>query len=109
MKYFDEVPFAITICDKEGKILEMNDKSVSTFVKDGKSIIGQSLFDCHPEPAKTKLKSMLANPIVNAYTIEKNGQKKMIYQSPWYENDEFMGYIEMSIVLPDEMPHFVRK
>ncbi|MDL2312755.1 PAS domain-containing protein [Bacteroidales bacterium OttesenSCG-928-B11] len=109
MKYFDEIPFAVTISDKNGNILEMNKTSVETFVKDGKSIIGNSLFDCHPEPAKTKLKNMFENPAMNAYTIEKNGRKKLIYQSPWYENGEFMGYVELSLILPDEMQHFVRK
>lgn len=108
MNYLKEVPFAVTICDKDGKILEMNDKSVKTFVKDGKSIIGNSLFDCHPEPARTKLKEMLQNHNMNAYTIEKNGIKKMIYQSPWFENGEFMGYIELSMELPAELPHYVR-
>lgn len=109
MKYLKETPFAVTICDKDGKILEMNEKSVKTFLKDEKSIIGNYLFDCHPEPAKLKLKEMLDNHNVNAYTIEKNGIKKLIYQSPWFEDGEFMGYIELSLELPQEMPHYVRK
>lgn len=33
MDYFKEVNLAVTICDKEGKILEMNDKSRKTFFK----------------------------------------------------------------------------
>lgn len=109
MQYFNHVPFAVTISDKEGKIVEMNDKSVKTFIKDGKSIIGQSLFDCHPEPARSKLIDLYKNHQVNCYTIEKNGIKKLIYQSPWFENEEFMGYIELSMELPADMPHFVRK
>ncbi len=109
MKYLKETPFAVTICDKDGKILEMNEKSVKTFLKDEKSIIGNYLFDCHPEPAKLKLREMLDNHNVNAYTIEKNGIKKLIYQSPWFEDGEFMGYIELSLELPQEMPHYVRK
>ena len=109
MNFFKETPFSVTICDKEGKILDMNDKSISTFVKNGQSIIGHSLFDCHPEPARAKLQGLLQNHNINAYTIEKNGIKKMIYQSPWFENGEFMGYIELSLVLPEDMPHFVRK
>ena len=109
MKYLKETPFAVTICDKDGKILGMNEKSVKTFLKDEKSIIGNYLFDCHPEPAKLKLREMLDNHNVNAYTIEKNGIKKLIYQSPWFEDGEFMGYIELSLELPQEMPHYVRK
>ncbi|MEG1556266.1 MAG: diguanylate cyclase [Bacteroidales bacterium] len=108
MKYLKETPFAVTICDKNGNILEMNDKSVNTFVKDGQSIIGNSLLKCHPEPARTKLLALLENHEINAYTIEKNGVKKLIYQSPWYENGEFMGYIELSMEIPFEMNHFVR-
>jgi transcriptional regulator with PAS, ATPase and Fis domain len=109
MKYFKETPFAVTICDKEGRILEMNDKSVKTFVKGSQLLIGKSLLECHPEPARTKLQNMLNNHDVNAYTIEKNGVKKMIYQSPWYENGEFAGYIELSMEIPFDMSHFVRK
>ena len=65
--------------------------------------------DCHPEPAKTKLKGLLEHQQLNAYTIEKNGVKKLVYQSPWFENGEFAGYIELSMELPAEMPHFVRQ
>ena len=109
MEFFKETTFSVTVCDKDGKILDMNDRSIKTFVKDGKSIIGQSLFDCHPEPAKTKLQELLQNHNLNVYTIEKKGIKKMIYQSPWFEDGEFMGYIELSMELPAELPHFVRK
>lgn len=109
MQFFKEAPFSVTICDKNGKILDMNDKSVATFVKDGKSIIGNSLLDCHPEPARSKLSGLLENHNVNCYTIEKNGIKKMIYQAPWFEDGEFAGYIELSMEIPFEMPHYVRK
>ncbi|MBO4232215.1 MAG: PAS domain-containing protein [Bacteroidales bacterium] len=107
--YFKEAPIAVTVCDKDGKVLEMNDKSVSTFIKDGKSLIGKSLLDCHPEPARTKLLGLLENHNVNAYTISKNGIKKLIYQMPWFAEGEFAGYIELSMQIPEEMPHFVRK
>ena len=109
LNYFKEAPIAVTICDKEGKILEMNDKSVKTFIKDGKSIIGKSLLDCHPEQARSKLTAMLENHNTNAYTISKNGIKKLIYQMPWFSEGEFAGYIELSMEIPEEMPHFVRK
>lgn len=108
MKYLKEVPFSVTICDKDGKILEMNDRSVKTFIKDGQSLIGKSLLDCHPEPARTKLLNLLENHQINSYTITKNGIKKLIYQSPWYQNGEFAGYIELSMEIPEEMKHFVR-
>lgn len=109
MNWTKELPFAITVCDKEGNIMEMNDKSKKTFEKWGDNLIGVNLMNCHPEPAKSKLIDMLANPKINAYTIEKNGIKKLIYQSPWYEGEEFMGFVELSLEIPFEMPNFVRK
>ena len=109
-RFFKEVGFAITVCDTKGNILDMNEKSAKTFLASGgMDLIGKSLMNCHPEPACSKLKDMLNNPRTNAYTIEKNGVKKLIYQTPWYENGEFGGLIELSMEIPMEMPHFVRK
>lgn len=108
LEYFNEVPYSVTICDKDGKILEMNDMAVNV-LSHGQQIIGNNLLDCHPEPARTKLAEMLKNHNVNAYTIEKSGKKKLIYQSPWFEDGEFAGYIELSMEIPMEMPHYVRK
>lgn len=104
--FFNEINIAITICDKEGKTLWMNDKS--KLVNHG-DYVGQSLLDCHPEPARTKLLELLNNHNTNAYTIEKGDVKKLIYQTPWKENGEFAGYVELSIEIPFEMPHYVRK
>lgn len=106
----NETPFAITVSDAEGKILYMNDRSAVTFEKyGGKQLVGKSLFDCHPQAASDKLRDMLEGKYVHAYTIEKEGVKKLIYQSPWYEDGKFAGYVEFSLILPSEMPHFVRK
>ena len=108
LEYFHNVPFSVTVCDKDGKILEMNE-TAERVLSHGQHIIGQNLLDCHPEPARTKLMEMLKNHNLNAYTIEKNGVKKLIYQSPWFdENGEFAGYIELSMEIPMEMPHYVR-
>lgn len=57
----------------------------------------------------TKLVQLIKEQATNAYTIEKNGVKKLIYQTPWYENGEFMGLVEFSLEIPFEMPHYVRK
>ena len=108
LEYFHNVPFSVTVCDKDGKILEMNE-TAERVLSHGQHIIGQNLLDCHPEHARTKLMEMLKNHNLNAYTIEKNGVKKLIYQSPWFdENGEFAGYIELSMEIPMEMPHYVR-
>ena len=88
--WVNEFPFAITVCDPDGIILEMNEKSARTFQNDGGvDLIGKNLFDCHPEPAKNHLEDLMRNRQTNVYTIEKKGGKKMIYQSPWFENGEY--------------------
>lgn len=109
MDYFKELNIAITVCDKEGKIIEMNDKSKKTFLKPGREeLIGANVLDCHPEPARSMLDGMLQNPHTHVYTIEKNGVKKLIYQTPWYVDGEYMGFMELSMEIPFEMKHMVR-
>jgi hypothetical protein len=44
----------------------------------------------------------------NVYTIEKNGKKKIIYQTPWMDGDVCKGIVELSLEIPFEMPHFKR-
>ena len=81
-EWIKEFPAAITVCNAEGIILEMNDKAAKTFEKDGGyKLIGASMFDCHPDPARGKVERLLAAKVKNVYTIEKNGVKKLIYQS----------------------------
>ena len=45
----------------------------------------------------------------DALRDRKAGVKKLIYQTPWYENGEFRGLVELSMEIPFEMPHYVRK
>jgi transcriptional regulator with PAS, ATPase and Fis domain len=97
---------SITVCDRTGIILEMNDKAKSTFSGD---MVGKNVLDCHPEPARSKLAELLATGKSNVYTIEKKGKKKLIYQSPWYQDGDFAGLVELSLELPDPLPSFVRK
>ena len=59
MNYFDEVNFAVTICDKEGKIIEMNRRSKQVNQKEDEELTGSNVLDCHPEPARTKLKELM--------------------------------------------------
>lgn len=109
LSLLQQVPFAVTVCDRDGTILAMNDKSTATFANDGgAALIGSNVLDCHPEPSRTMLAGMLEHGNANIYTIEKNGVKKIIIQSPWFREGKFAGLIELSVQIPDEMPHFVR-
>jgi len=107
--FFKSFPGAITVCDRDGLILEMNDRAVETFAADGgEKLLGANVLECHPEPARTKLQRMMAEGRTNVYTIEKNGVRKLIFQAPWMENGACRGYLELALVLPPVMPHFVR-
>lgn len=105
-----EFPGAVTVCDRDGVILEMNDKSALTFAADGgKELIGKNIMDCHPAKSHAKIRELLAGGVTNTYTIEKNGVKKLIYQAPWYQDGVQAGLVELSIEIPFEMEHFIRK
>ena len=107
--WIKEFPGAITVCDADGVILEMNDKAARTFEKDGgANLVGRNMLDCHPEPARGKAERLLAAREKNVYTVEKNGIKKLIFQSPWYKDGKYSGFVEVSLEIPFELPHFVR-
>lgn len=109
MNWLKEFPAAVTVCDKEGILLEMNDKAAKTFESDGGyALIGKNMLDCHPGLSRQKTERLLAAREKNVYTIEKQGVKKLIYQSPWFEDGEYAGFVEISLEIPFEMAHFVR-
>jgi hypothetical protein len=100
---------AVTVCDVRGVIVDMNDKAAQTFIIDGgRRLIGSNVLDCHPEPARSKLAQLLETQQHNAYTTERGGLTKLIYQAPWYEGGEYRGFVELSLEIPASMPHHVR-
>jgi uncharacterized protein YndB with AHSA1/START domain len=104
-----EFPGAVTVCDRNGVVIAMNAKAADSFAGDGGlALVGSNLLDCHPEPSRTQVAELLAIPRVNAYTIEKRGMHKVIYQAPWFEAGACAGLVELSLDVPANMPHFVR-
>ena len=104
-----EFPGTVIVCDRDGRIVEMNEKAVAAYAGDGgAALVGKSLLDCHPEPARTQVRGLLEEARANVYTIEKRGVRKLIYQSPWYRDGAHAGLVELSLELPAEMPHVVR-
>jgi hypothetical protein len=107
--WIKEFPASATVCDPDGVILAMNDKAAESYEADGGyGLIGVNMLACHPEPARSKTAKMLASQEKNIYTIEKNGVKKMVYQSPWYKDGQYAGFVELVFEIPFEMPHFIR-
>jgi transcriptional regulator with PAS, ATPase and Fis domain len=105
----ERLPAAITVTDADGIILAMNERSREAFAADGGgALVGTSVFACHPEPSLTKIRELYAGRQANHYTISKRGQRKIIHQIPWTRDGAFAGYVEIAVVIPDELPHFDR-
>ncbi len=102
-----EFPGSISVCDPDGVLLEVNDRAVAQDYS--LDLIGTNILDCHPEPARTRVKQLLQGGQPNIYTIEKKGQRKLIYQSPWYQDGVYAGFVELSLEIPENMPHFIRQ
>jgi len=109
LEWFEQLPCAVTVCDKNYTILFMNDKAAEVSSKEGgKALVGKNLMDCHPPRAQKKLKKVMASGRPNVYTTEKRGAKKLVYQCHWMRGGQVGGLVELSLELPSNMPHFVR-
>ncbi len=105
----EKMDCAVTVCDTEGTVIYMNERSRATFNKDGQSMVGRSMIPCHNERSQAIIRQMLTEGTTNCYTIDKNGVRKLIYQTPWrHEDGSIGGLVEISIVLPEQMPNYVR-
>lgn len=103
-------PGAVTVANKELKIIYMNEAAATNWAsKGGKTLIGGELIDCHNERSRSIIARLIKDGGTNVYTIEKAGKRKLIYQSDWKDqNGEICGLVEVSMVLPENMPHYVR-
>lgn len=103
--FFKSSAVATTVCDIDGNVIYQNDTAKSALG----NAMGCNLKGCHKPESWNKIVEMITSGTSNAYTIEKGDVKKLIYQTPWYDsNGKVAGLIEYSIVLPNNMPHFVR-
>lgn len=98
---------AVTVSDIDGKIIYMNERSRETFAKYG-DVVGKSLFDLHGERACGIIRRLLDMGDTNTYTISKEGRRKLIHQMPWRKAGKIAGLVEISIVIPETMPHYQR-
>ncbi len=101
---------AVTVADADCRIIYMNERSRQTFAaRGGAALIGHNLMEYHNERSKAIIRRLLDEGGTNAYTIEKEGLRKMIFQSAWFDADGRVGgLVELSMVIPAEMPHYVR-
>ncbi len=104
-----EFPGPVVVSDIAGVIIEMNDKAAEWFAdKGGRELVGKNLLDVHQEQSQAKIRQMMEKRDRNVYSIEKDGRKVLIYQSPWYRKGSFAGLVEFGLEVPAEIPHHVR-
>ncbi len=101
---------AVTVADAQCNIIYMNERSRATFARrGGAELIGHNLMDYHNDRSKDIIRRLLAEGGTNAYTIEKDGVRKMIYQTAWFDaDDRVAGLVEISMVIPADLPHYIR-
>lgn len=106
---FHLFPIAITVTDKEGKIIYMNQASGDVNAGgDAKALLQRQVRDFHKKARSQEIIERLFQGEKNVYTIQKKGERKLIYQAPWYEGESVGGLVELSLVLPEHMPHYNR-
>ncbi|HWP69050.1 MAG TPA: hypothetical protein VN437_07070 [Rectinemataceae bacterium] len=105
----EAVEAAITVCDVDLTVLYMNEKAAKNFGANGVlDLVGSNLADCHKPESVEKIGRIFASGQPNVYTISKKGAKKLIWQAPWKKDAKVAGLVEISIPLPDSMPHYDR-
>ena len=102
--FYKGLNLAITVSDRKGEVIYQNDSSLEV----NGDARGRNLQQCHNERSWQMIRHMMATGTTNAYTISKNGVRKMIFQSPWKCDGEVAGMVELSMIIPEEMPHYQR-
>lgn len=75
----------------------------------GASLVGTDLPACHSPGSRDIILRLLAEGGSNVYTVEKAGVRKLVHQCAWRDlSGEVAGLVEVSLVLPDDLPHRVR-
>ncbi len=96
---------AITVCDTEGVVIFMNKQSILV----NGDMRGKNMLPCHNERSRGIIDRLIKEGSTNAYTIDKKGVRKMIYQTAWRREDGTVGgLVEISMPIPTEMPHYIR-
>jgi len=105
-----ELPGEIMVCDADGIILEMNTQAEALFAEDGgRGLLGSDVLACHVDPERGKLEDMLEKQTTNCYFNTEKSEKRFFYQSPWYKENRYAGFVEISFAVPEKIPHFIRE
>jgi transcriptional regulator with PAS, ATPase and Fis domain len=105
LDWLDGIEADVTVTADDGTIVAMNTRACATFADDGgAALVGKSVFDCHPEPARAKTMTLFREHRPNHYLVRKNGRTRVVHQIPWLRNGEFAGIVEISVPVPGIPP-----
>ena len=84
MDFLKGINIAVTVSDKDGNVIYQNDSSIDV----NGDARGRNLEQCHNPKSWEMICHMMKENVSNVYTISKKGKKKLIYQTPWYDESE---------------------
>ena len=99
---------AVTVVDCDCRIIYMNERSRQTFAsRGGGDLMGHNIMDYHNERSRGIIRRLLTEGGSNAYTISKEGKRKMIYQTVWHKADGTMESSTSPPMVPSALCHTV--
>lgn len=104
--YFENVAFAVTVCNKDGIVVYQNTRSI----KNDGNAMGKNIFKCHKPKTNDIIRHLLETGESNTYEIIRKGKRYLVQQTPWHKEPkgDVAGLIEVVIDLPDNYPVFNR-
>ncbi|WP_457573384.1 PAS domain-containing protein [Desulfolithobacter sp.] len=102
--WIESYPNAVTVCDREGFIIAMNQASRHNFRKrGGADLIGSSLYDCHSIGSGEIIRTLIREERSNTYIVNRKNRRRLVHQAPWYRDGVFGGLVETIIDLPEDL------
>ena len=104
----EEMNCAVTVCDNDGR------DSISE--QTGTRALRCSRQPRWQEPDSVPQRALAGHNTPYASTpgraipirLRKKGVHKMIYQTPWRRDGKIAGLVEISMIIPDTPPHYIR-
>jgi transcriptional regulator with PAS, ATPase and Fis domain len=100
---------AAIVCDKEGIILEINDKALVFNNREREDLIGTNVVDCHQENNHPKVRQLLQAGKHDMHIIHTNDTQFISYFSPWQKDGEYAGLIEFILEMPAHKLHLLHE
>ena len=110
-RWVKEFAGVVIVCDKEGTILELNDRAID-FNADqgGVELIGANAIDCHSAATQKEARESLKTGRVHLDLIDRgDGKLFLTYIAPWYQDGEYQGLTELILEVPPQDSHLIRR